>query len=259
VSNTNSQALFGFLMDKASKSVHFAIKIAWMFSALSEPKDEAVADRCAMLRRETEHATMNRRRPDRHPEEELSLVKKGSDKLLEYAIAKKERCDYFNALKCFVEDLGNISNRLRFVPIEERNASLKSELLLLNKRLVESPGIYIPLSSSLSPHCCIVNIPPEESVLLNSRERAPYLIIAEVLESSIPTASEQLHEYAKEYQKTFDLLNNPLDKVKPQLSRVFGENQESDKENKNEKTEKKIQRQRKKKEKEGQDRKRSGT
>jgi len=101
--------------------------------------------------------------------------------------------------------MGSISNRLRLFTVEERPGKLKSELSQLNKKLLETPGIYIPLVSSSHPHCCVVNIPPEESVLLNSRERAPFLIIAEVLESSYLNSSEQLHEYTKEYHKVFEI------------------------------------------------------
>jgi phosphatidylinositol 4-kinase len=200
------QPLFGFLMDKASKSVHFAIKIAWMFSALSEPKNEIISDRCALLRKDTENSTMNQRRPDRPPDE--NITRDDPEEQMQFAISKIERCDYFKALQNFIEELGNISNRLRIVSAEERTSKLKSELMLLNKKLSETPGIYIPLVSSSHPHCCLVNIPPEESVLLNSRERAPFLIIAEVLESEYPSSCEQLHEYAKEYLKVFERVNN---------------------------------------------------
>jgi len=134
-----TQELFGFLMDKASKSVHFAIKISWMFSALSEPKNETIMDRCAMLRRETENATMNQKRPDRPPDDNIIIsvdkVVPSQDPLMYYALSKIERCDYFKALQSFVEELGNISNRLRFVPFEERNSKLRTELNTLNKKI----------------------------------------------------------------------------------------------------------------------------
>jgi len=210
-----TQALFIFLMDKASKSVHFAIKIGWMFSALSEPKNEAITDRCALLRRDTENSTMNQRRPGAIDEASINNKNGNTENLVQFALSKIERCDYFKSLQLFVEELGNISNRLRFVPFEERNAKLKSELMILNKKLLETPGIYIPLFSSSQAHCCLVHIPPEESVLLNSRERAPFLIIGEVLEGTVPSSSEQLHEYAKEYQKMIDTVNsNSLAKSK---------------------------------------------
>jgi len=206
VFHSNLQPLLGFLMDKASKSVHFAIKIAWMFSALSEPNNEAITNRCALLRKDTENATMNQRRTYNSPSLIIVQNQEVSEDLMLYALSKIERCDYFKALQNFIEELGHMSNRLRLVPIEERSEKLKSELVMLNKKLLETPGIYIPLVNASHPHCCVVNIPPEESVLLNSRERAPFLIIAEVLESSYPNSSEQLHEYTKEYIK---ILINP--------------------------------------------------
>uniref|UniRef100_A0A6B2KZI4 1-phosphatidylinositol 4-kinase n=1 Tax=Arcella intermedia TaxID=1963864 RepID=A0A6B2KZI4_9EUKA len=125
-------------------------------------------------------------------------------------MAKKDRCDYFGKLQSFIEELGAISDRLRVLSIPERNPALKVELANINKLLSQTPGLYIPLVNASSQHCCVVNIPPEESVLLNSRDRAPYLIIAEVLESPVQAASEQLHEYVKEYQTVFQLAPKPL-------------------------------------------------
>ena len=49
--------------------------------------------------------------------------------------------------------------------------------------LLTNPGVCFPLGKGMYR---VVHIPEDEAVLLNSREKAPYLICVEVLKSEMP-------------------------------------------------------------------------
>ncbi|KAJ1969556.1 Phosphatidylinositol 4-kinase pik1alpha (PI4-kinase)(PtdIns-4-kinase) [Dispira parvispora] len=92
---------------------------------------------------------------------------------------------YFQSELQFVLSLTDISNRLVVVSRQDRQSSLKAELLLLNHNL--PANVCLPLWCSAkdkySPHHKIVRIAPTDAVVLNSAERAPYLIMVEVVET----------------------------------------------------------------------------
>ena len=91
--------------------------------------------------------------------------------------------------------LENISNRLLVVPKPARVSALRAELTSLNHKLPAE--VCMPLwctgydshpdsaSSRAKPHHRIVRVPPGESVVLNSAERAPYLLILEILHGDL--------------------------------------------------------------------------
>ncbi|KAF9652874.1 kinase-like protein [Thelephora ganbajun] len=94
----------------------------------------------------------------------------------------------------FLLTLENISNRLLIIPKPARVSALRAELTALNHMLPAE--VCVPLWCASSdvpqdpdgipqPHHRIVRIPPGESVVLNSAERAPYLLILEILHSDL--------------------------------------------------------------------------
>lgn len=110
----------------------------------------------------------------------------------------------------FLLTLENISNRLLVVPKLARVSALRAELTNLNNKLPAevSPSctilrllrttaqvcvpMWCPSSDKCSPdsvitqpHHRIVRIPPGESVVLNSAERAPYVLIVEFLNNDL--------------------------------------------------------------------------
>eukprot|EP01125_Pyxidicula_operculata_P017767 TRINITY_DN6267_c0_g1_i1.p1 TRINITY_DN6267_c0_g1~~TRINITY_DN6267_c0_g1_i1.p1 ORF type:complete len:753 (-),score=164.04 TRINITY_DN6267_c0_g1_i1:126-2384(-) len=210
-----------FLLDKASKSVHFALKISWMFSAMSEPTDENLTERCHFLRREAENATFNRRRSDFLNDPSTPRTD-DPDAIMTYALSQKQRCDHFKTLQSFVEGLGEISNRLRSLPPEQRHDELIKELARVNEKIQKYPGLYLPLDSASSRFSCLANIPPSEAVMLSSRDRAPFLIIVEVLESDISSSDENVHMVASSFKKFFDQVSSktPDDTTETQASPV---------------------------------------
>ncbi|KAJ3779291.1 kinase-like protein [Lentinula raphanica] len=93
----------------------------------------------------------------------------------------------------FILSLESISERLLVVPRPARVSALRAELTSLNHKLPAE--ICMPLwctssdlpqnAQSPQPHHRIVRIPPGESVVLNSAERAPYLLYIEILNDDL--------------------------------------------------------------------------
>ncbi|KAG6818102.1 hypothetical protein H0H87_000006 [Tephrocybe sp. NHM501043] len=94
----------------------------------------------------------------------------------------------------FLLSLENICNRLLVIPKPARVSALRAELTALNHKLPAEVCMPMWCSSSdtpkpqklaSQPHHRIVRIPPGESVVLNSAERAPYLLLIEILNDDL--------------------------------------------------------------------------
>ncbi|KAG1789891.1 kinase-like protein [Suillus plorans] len=100
---------------------------------------------------------------------------------------------YYRSEIQFLITLEHISNRLLVVPKPARVSALRAELTALNHKLPAEVCMPMWCSSSdnsasrnaSQPHHKIVRIPPGESVVLNSAERAPYLLIIEILHDDL--------------------------------------------------------------------------
>lgn len=72
-------------------------------------------------------------------------------------------------------------------PIEDRKCALRESLAEINSHVAEaqtSGGVCFPMGKGVYR---VLNIPEDEAVLLNSREKAPYLICVEVLKCETPS------------------------------------------------------------------------
>ncbi|XP_042009493.1 phosphatidylinositol 4-kinase beta 1-like isoform X1 [Salvia splendens] len=75
-------------------------------------------------------------------------------------------------------------------PVEDRKSALRESLVEINAHIdgaQNSGGICFPIGRGMYR---VVHIPEDEAVLLNSREKAPYLICVEVLKSETPSNSK---------------------------------------------------------------------
>ncbi|PVV00918.1 hypothetical protein BB560_004686 [Smittium megazygosporum] len=114
---------------------------------------------------------------------------------------------YFSKQLEFTSQLSEISKRL--VPISPKSArqtSLLVELNTLNHYISNNPTCCIPMLCSYHKHRpsneatfndnhdCIIRIPTQEAVVLNSAEHSPYLVLLEVLRAnpSEPPSSKPL-------------------------------------------------------------------
>lgn len=79
----------------------------------------------------------------------------------------------------FVDVLMNIGKQLSTLPTKERRAArLLAELSALNLNLPSR--VSLPIRDLMDHH--VVRIPPSQAVVLNSKEKAPYMVYVEVLE-----------------------------------------------------------------------------
>ncbi|OAY36081.1 phosphatidylinositol 4-kinase beta 1 isoform X2 [Manihot esculenta] len=72
-------------------------------------------------------------------------------------------------------------------PLEDRKSALRESLVEINLHLAEaqnSGGICFPMGKGMYR---VVHIPEDEAILLNSREKAPYMICVEVLKCEMPS------------------------------------------------------------------------
>ncbi|KAF8636645.1 hypothetical protein AX17_003453 [Amanita inopinata Kibby_2008] len=103
------------------------------------------------------------------------------------------RSHYCRSEVQFILNLEGISNRLLVVPRPARVSALRAELTALNHKLPAEVCMPMWCASSdapqgdysFQPHHRIVRIPPGESVVLNSAERAPYLLLIEILDDDL--------------------------------------------------------------------------
>ncbi|KIL69763.1 hypothetical protein M378DRAFT_69366 [Amanita muscaria Koide BX008] len=103
------------------------------------------------------------------------------------------RSHYFRSEVQFILNLESISNKLLIVPRPARVSALRAELTALNHKLPAEVCMPMWCTSSdvphgnhnSQPHHRIVRIPPGETVVLNSAERAPYLLIIEILHDDL--------------------------------------------------------------------------
>ena len=100
---------------------------------------------------------------------------------------RKRRQSTFDQTSNIAEDLCGLSSQLaKTFPVESRQNALRVGIEDVNKKLVNVPsgtGVMYPLGAIGEYR--IVRIPAQEAMLLNSREKAPYLICFEVIR---PTA-----------------------------------------------------------------------
>lgn len=109
------------------------------------------------------------------------------------ARALRLRKKTFEATMKLTDDLCELSLTLsRVFPLEGRQKILRYKLLQINKRfrhMDKGTGILFPMGHKEMER--VIRIPWEEAVLLNSREKAPYLVCLEVVNSN-PT-QEEMH------------------------------------------------------------------
>ncbi|KAH7861307.1 hypothetical protein Vadar_024422 [Vaccinium darrowii] len=77
-------------------------------------------------------------------------------------------------------------------PIEDRKSALRESLSEINGHVAvaqDSGGVCFPMGKGMYR---VLHIPEDEAVLLNSREKAPYLICVEVLKSETPSNTKDV-------------------------------------------------------------------
>ncbi|XP_045824098.1 phosphatidylinositol 4-kinase beta 1-like [Trifolium pratense] len=100
-------------------------------------------------------------------------------------------------------------------PIEDRKRALHESLAEINLHLTEAHatgGVCFPLGKGMYR---VLHIPEDESVLLNSREKAPYLICVEILRCEMPSISKEASTSQKLSKAGIPLANGDAFLQKP--------------------------------------------
>ncbi|KAK8971392.1 Phosphatidylinositol 4-kinase beta 1 [Platanthera guangdongensis] len=100
-------------------------------------------------------------------------------------------------------------------PIEDRKVALQESLQEINHQISESQksgGLCFPMGKGMYR---VVHIPEDEAVLLNSREKAPYLICVEVLKCESPSQTKVTSDTQKLYRGIIPLANGDVQSPKP--------------------------------------------
>ncbi|EGC36017.1 hypothetical protein DICPUDRAFT_151559 [Dictyostelium purpureum] len=140
-----------------------------------------------------------------------------SDQDFEFELSKSYRCDYLNDILSFIQKMARISKILLPIPVDIRQAKLKHEISLLNINL--PLGLYVPLWQN-SKHHCVVRIPPEEVKILNSRDRVPFLLVLEIIESDQEALSSNIFEVVSSYLQ-YTTTNDNLLKMNEMKRKYF--------------------------------------
>ncbi|RWR92812.1 phosphatidylinositol 4-kinase beta 1 isoform X2 [Cinnamomum micranthum f. kanehirae] len=116
----------------------------------------------------------------------------------------------------FVQSLCETSyNLLDIFPIEDRKSALRESLAEINSHLAaahSSGGVCFPMGKEMYR---VVHIPEEEAVLLNSREKAPYMICVEVLKGEVQSHIKETFDAQKLSRGGIPLANRDAQLPKP--------------------------------------------
>ncbi|XP_022750943.1 phosphatidylinositol 4-kinase beta 1-like isoform X2 [Durio zibethinus] len=132
----------------------------------------------------------------KHKEKRLASPKQQNDRsnakppLPNNSVSQFRKGAYHDSLE-FVSSLCDTSYGLVDVfPIEDRKTALRESLAEINSHVADAQnngGVCFPMGKGLYR---VVHIPEDEAVLLNSREKAPFLICVEVLKSELPSTKD---------------------------------------------------------------------
>lgn len=113
------------------------------------------------------------------------------------------RSNYFRSEMQFLLALVDIATRLVIVPKEARVSALHAELTLLNHNLPAEIclPLWCPATVDKPYHHRVVRISPSDAVVLNSAERAPYLLMMEVLEDELSFEDATLYRLQQQQRK----------------------------------------------------------
>ncbi|TKW00377.2 hypothetical protein SEVIR_8G103800v4 [Setaria viridis] len=139
----------------------------------------------------------------------------GKPPLPNNTIAELRKGSYYASLE-LVQSLCDTSYGLVDIfPVEDRKIALRESLAEINSQIASAEkngGVCFPMGKGIYR---VVHIPEDESVLLNSREKAPYLICVEVLKAEAPSHSKGPSDAHKLSKGGIPLANGDVQLPKP--------------------------------------------
>ncbi|XP_037429653.1 phosphatidylinositol 4-kinase beta 1-like isoform X2 [Triticum dicoccoides] len=153
---------------------------------------------------------------EKHPDSTGNSEKQsGKPPLPNNVLAELRKGSYYASLE-LVQSLCDTSYGLVDIfPVEDRKIALRESLTEINSHIASSEkngGVCFPMGRGIYR---VVHIPEDESVLLNSREKAPYLICVEVLKAETPSHSKGSSDVNKLSKGGIPLANGDVQLPKP--------------------------------------------
>ncbi|CAB4067367.1 PI4KB [Lepeophtheirus salmonis] len=192
-------AVLPYLISRSHESVDFSLRLIWLLDSFKEnPKTSQIreiiiADETKRFEKKSNQKAYSCPFTNQHWGT-LPLEKP----LIMVAFVLKTRLATVNHLKgrgeipcaCgaprfaaqiqFIQALTNIGTSLALIPIkEDRTKRLWADLSSINMNL--PARVWLPIYSSERPHY-VVRIPVQNATVLNSKDKAPYIIYVEVVE-----------------------------------------------------------------------------
>ncbi|KAE9602776.1 putative 1-phosphatidylinositol 4-kinase [Lupinus albus] len=160
----------------------------------------------------------SKREKEMHPGSPIQQSEKSStDPPLPTSQSQFRKGAYHNSLE-FVRSLCETSFGLVDVfPIEDRKSALCESLAEINLHVTDAlttGGVCFPMGKGMYR---VLHIPEDEAVLLNSREKAPYLICVEVLRCEMPSNTKETSSSQKLSRGGIPLANGDAFLQKPPL------------------------------------------
>lgn len=203
---SRSQHLERIVLDRCSKSLHFAVRCIFCLGALAPPpgpEPSELAERVENYRYACQLAYIRGERPSLEHDAmplDSTLNANGSaeeqpfesqDSNSSNQQPKDARFRYMWSLKRFLRELSDIGHDLMKAPEGGRSAALRSRLSQLNEQLRQSAlepetaryslGLFLPLASPDDLHYACVRIPEHEATTLPSRNRVPFSFCFETI------------------------------------------------------------------------------
>eukprot|EP01063_Lacrimia_lanifica_P027081 TRINITY_DN374_c3_g1_i1.p1 TRINITY_DN374_c3_g1~~TRINITY_DN374_c3_g1_i1.p1 ORF type:complete len:762 (+),score=208.12 TRINITY_DN374_c3_g1_i1:68-2287(+) len=169
-----------FVLKACARRMSFALKAIWYVESVSPERAG-----CAILEK-METGAINRTFRQRQASGEEALTTEQHLGRVEAEVRAKDRlCQYFYSTKHFVARLTELSAQvLRKLPRADRAARLAEELDQISAQL---PAVNVSLPCD-AHYRRLVRVPslPQRFRVLNSRERAPFLVLFEYVQSGQP-------------------------------------------------------------------------
>jgi hypothetical protein len=169
-----------FLLKKCAESMHLAFQFYWLLTSYME--DDPHNPYIQSLRAACEMAVVN---------EGTGVVGGVGDDAAREAELKVMRAEFFVSVIALVDRLVRVSSSLRSVAVGDRHKVLQDRLLAAWSAL-GSARAYIPLWPANHRAFSVVRLPPNEALILSSRDRVPYMMFFEVVWSSEGSVSSSL-------------------------------------------------------------------
>jgi len=132
---------------------------------------------------------------------EAARIRKLGREESRHHLLKQRRCTYFNAQLDLVHFLEGVSESLK-----NHKPGYRKEVLIKNLHHANGilpRGLYFPCNLRASdPHLSLLRIIPESCIVLDSKDKVPFLLHCEIRRNSYPTFSNRVCDQLEELSNT---------------------------------------------------------